>query len=41
MLPTSPELRQHIESARRWRQPRVGLKDDVEHGPERWWAQLL
>jgi hypothetical protein len=27
--------------ARRWRQPRVGLKNDVEHGPERWWAQLL
>ena len=21
--------------------PRVGLKDDVDHGPERWWVQLL
>ena len=21
--------------------PRVGLKDDLEHGPERWWVQLL
>lgn len=21
--------------------PRVGLKDDTEHGPERWWVQLL
>jgi len=20
---------------------RVGLKDDAEHGPERWWVQLL
>jgi sterol desaturase/sphingolipid hydroxylase (fatty acid hydroxylase superfamily) len=21
--------------------PRVGLRDDLEHGPERWWVQLL
>jgi sterol desaturase/sphingolipid hydroxylase (fatty acid hydroxylase superfamily) len=21
--------------------PQVGLKDDVDHGPERWWVQLL
>jgi sterol desaturase/sphingolipid hydroxylase (fatty acid hydroxylase superfamily) len=21
--------------------PRVGLKDDTDHGPERWWVQLL